>query len=89
MAVTAAMIAAAVIATAASLRASSMFASAAMAGLADMPLSIACFVGLEMIERPIPVARHRASISVPRIEAIIDVTVEAPVAMEPRPCSNE
>jgi hypothetical protein len=66
-----------------------MFAPTAVASVADMPLTVTRFVGLEVIEGPIAATGHRASVSVTRIETVINMTIKAPAAMEPRAGSNE
>jgi hypothetical protein len=60
-----------------------MFTSAAVAGIADMPLTIPRLVGSEMSERPITAAGHWANVPMSGIETVINMTIESTATMEP------
>jgi len=60
-----------------------------MASVADVASPISRFVGLEVVEALRPALRHWSSVTVMRIKPVIDMSVEAVMAMEPRACSNK
>jgi hypothetical protein len=54
-----------------------------VASFAYVPSSIACLVGLEVIEALRPSLRHRSSVTVMRIKAVVDMSVKAVRAVKP------
>jgi hypothetical protein len=60
-----------------------------MAGIPNVALSIPCFITVEVIEGLLAALRHRSSITVVGIEAVVHMAVKAVVAVEPWTSSNE
>jgi len=71
--------------TASAMRVSSgVFALGRVAGFANVALEVMSFVRVEMTERALSAFGIRADIAVARIVAVIDVAIEAGMAVEPR-----
>ncbi|MGA7341477.1 MAG: hypothetical protein WBX18_12815 [Terracidiphilus sp.] len=68
---------------AAAIAGQSVLAASIMAGGAYVALPVAGLVGMEVVERPSPALRHRSTVAVVRIVAVIDVAPEAVRAVEP------
>jgi hypothetical protein len=66
-----------------------VFAVGVVVRIADVTASIPRLISLEMIERLNTTPRHRASVTVTRIVAVIDVAVETVRAMKPWAGSKE
>ena len=75
--------------TTATLRTSLVLASAIMSRIACMPSPVARLVRLEVVERTIAAIWGRSGVSVTRVVAIVNVTVEAGTAVKPRSSSDE
>src|SRR5580692_11416928 len=75
--------------TTANLRTSLALASAIMSRIACMPSPVARLVRLEVVERTIAAIWGRSGVSVARVVAIINVTVEAGTAVKPWSSSDE
>jgi hypothetical protein len=75
--------------TTATLRTSSVLASAIMCRFACMPLPVARLVRLEVVERAIAAIWGQSGVSVARVVAIVNVTVEAGTAVKPWSSSDE
>ena len=65
------------------------FTAAVMAGVAYVALPIPRLVGVEVIECMLAAVRQRSCVTMMRIEAVIDVAVEAVRAVEPGTRSEE
>jgi hypothetical protein len=76
-------------ATTATLRTSLVLASAFMSRIACMPSPVARLVRLEVVERAIAAIWSRSGVSVTRVVAIVNVSVEAGTAVKPRSGSDE
>ena len=77
------------VASAAVVAGESMFTAAIVSGIADMAVAIARFIGAEVVELLIAACGERSVIAVTRIEAVIDVAIEAVRAVEPGAGSDE
>src|ERR1700728_2159404 len=66
-----------------------VFAASCMAGIADMTVSITRLVAAEVVELLIAARRQRSVIAMMRIVAVIDVAVEAGMAVKPGAGSDE
>ncbi len=66
-----------------------MFAAGFMASVSYMALAVAGFVSVEVIEWLLAMFWHGANVAVSWIVAIVDVAVEAVMAVIPRTSSNE
>ena len=75
--------------TTATLKSTSTFAACIMTGIADVALSVPCLVRVEVVERRLAAAWQRAMIAITRIEAVIDVAIEATMTVEPGAGSYE
>ena len=75
--------------TTATLRTSSVLASAIMCRCACMPLPVARLVRLEVVERTIAAIWGRSGVSVARVVAVVNLTVEAATAVKPWSSSDE
>jgi hypothetical protein len=73
----------------ATLRTSLVLASALMCRFACIPLPVARLVRLEVVERTIAAVWGRAGVSVARVVAVVNVTVEAATAVKPWSGSDE
>jgi hypothetical protein len=60
-----------------------MFTAAIVSGIAYVALSISRLVGVEVVELALSALRQRPAVSVVRIEAVIDVAIEAAMSVEP------
>ncbi len=60
-----------------------------MASLAYIASPISRLVCLEVVEALRPALRHRSSVTVMRIEPVIDMSVKAARAVKPRTCSKK
>jgi len=60
-----------------------------MASFAYVASPISRLVGLEVVEALRPALRQRSSVTVMRIEPVIDMSVKAVRAVKPRACSNK
>ena len=67
----------------ATLRTSLVLASAIMCRFACMPLPVARLVRLEVVERAIAAVGGRPGVSVARVVAVVNLTVEAATAVKP------
>jgi hypothetical protein len=59
------------------------FTTAVVASIADMASSVARFIGMEMVERPLAAVRHGADVTMVRIVAVVDVAIKAVTAVKP------
>lgn len=75
--------------TAATRKSSGVLSAGIMTGIAYVALPIPRFVRVKVVERLFPATRQRAMIAITRIEAVIDVTIEATRTVEPGPGSYE
>ena len=75
--------------TASAYEAAAMLCHGLVAGVADVALAIASFIGLKMSEGVIAIVGQRAYVAVMRIEAVIDVAVETARTMEPGAGTDE
>jgi hypothetical protein len=66
-----------------------VFIGRVMVSRAFVALAISRLVSMEMIERLFPALRERSTISVVRVKAVVDVTVEAMRTVKPRTGPNE
>jgi hypothetical protein len=66
-----------------------VFTAAIMRRVAHVTLSVASFVGVEVIKCMLATVGHGAMVTVIRIVAIVDVAVKTAVAMEPGPRADE
>jgi hypothetical protein len=66
-----------------------MFTPRVVAGIAYVALTVARFVALEVVERLRPAFRHRSSVTMLRIVAVVDVAVKAARTMKPWTGSDE
>jgi hypothetical protein len=66
-----------------------VFTACIMAGTADVAVTVAGFITVEVVELLIATPRQRSVIAVTRIEAVVDVAVEAARAVEPGAGSDE
>ena len=60
-----------------------------MGGVAYVASPVACLIALEMVERPRAARRQRPPISVTRVKAVVHMTIEAAMAVEPWTSPNE
>jgi hypothetical protein len=75
--------------TAAAAESGAVFVAGAMARGAYMTASIPCLVSLKMLEGLGSARGHRTSVTVTRIVAVIDVTIESAGTVEPGTSSDE
>jgi hypothetical protein len=66
-----------------------MFAARIMARIANVASSVPRLVAVEVIERLRPTLGKRSVVSVVRVKPVVDMPVETPGSMEPRPRSDE
>jgi hypothetical protein len=66
-----------------------VFSAGVMPGVAYMTLSIACLIAMEVVKRRLAPCRHRPTIAVMRVKAVVHMTIETVVAVEPWTSSNE
>jgi hypothetical protein len=71
------------------LKSGGVFPARIVARVAYVALPIPRLVPVEVVERLLPALRHRPFVTVTRIVAVINVAVEAMMAMEPGPGSDE
>jgi hypothetical protein len=72
-----------------SLSSGAVFAGAVMARVAYMALSISRFVCVEVVERLLPARRHRPSITMMRVVAIVYMAIKAVRTVKPRAGTDE
>jgi hypothetical protein len=63
--------------------------AAFMSRVPDVALPVTSFVCLEMVEGAISVSRKRASVTMTRVETIVDVAKEAMRPVEPGSCTEK
>jgi hypothetical protein len=66
-----------------------VFSAGVMARVAYVPLSIACFIAMEVVERRLAACRQWPVVTVMRVKTIIHVTIETVVPVEPGTRSKE
>ena len=66
-----------------------VFSPRFMAGVAYVASPIPRFVSLEVVEAPRTALRQRSIVTVMRIKAVVDMTVEAVRSVKPGPSSNK
>jgi hypothetical protein len=66
-----------------------VFSARFVAGVSYVALSITRFVSLEVVESLCAALGQRSMVAVARVIAVIDVAIEAAMAMEPRAGANE
>jgi ActR/RegA family two-component response regulator len=67
----------------------SVFSATIVGSLSYVAVAVARLIGLEMIEALRTALRKRAVVAVTGIEAIVDVAVEARMAVKPGACTDE
>jgi hypothetical protein len=60
-----------------------------MASVAYVASPISRLISLEVVKALRPTLRHRSSVTVMRIEPVIDMSVKAVMAVKPRACSKK
>jgi len=67
----------------------SMFPAPIVAGVSHMAAPVVGLVGLETIEGPFSTPRQRAVITVMRVKAVVNVTVESMGTVKPGSCADK
>jgi hypothetical protein len=66
-----------------------VFAACIVAGISHMTLTISCFIPVEVGKCVLTAIWQRTRVTMMRVEAVIDVTVKAVMAMEPGTSSDK
>ncbi len=80
---------AAAVASSATIPRERVLSPAIMPGIAFVPMRIHTRIRVEVIEWLFSMTRHRAVVTMARIEAIIYVSIKSTMPMEPRPRANK
>ena len=66
-----------------------VFTATFMGSVSNVALPITSFIGVEVVELPLTTRRERSVVTVMRVIAVVDVSVEAVGAMKPGAGSNK
>lgn len=67
----------------------SMLSACVMTGIPYVALPVACLIAVKVVERLLASLRQRPTIAIVRVKAVVHVSIETVVAVEPWTSSNE